>query len=303
SEDSTEAGKGILSGSPYEDHFTASGHGFNPRFVLSYKPSGDALLYAQAARGFRIGGPGARIGPECAADARALGLPLGATPFAPDHLWNYELGAKSTWQENRLLLNASVYYIDWSNIQSNLRLNCGTLVYFNAGAARSRGAELEITAKPLSTLQVMGSLSYSDAKITNLQGAQATAIGAQEGDRLPYAPRLKASVSLQYRTPLSPASDGFAAFTFTHVGDRKSTFESSPLVLDLPAYNTGAVRVGMLRDKWELAVFADNLWNERAVLNAGLYTFHLASILSGGEVTQTAPLRPRTIGLTLRRAL
>lgn len=74
----------------------------SPRVVLDYKPVPDAMFYASYAHGYQAGGynalqPGAKYNPET--------------------VRNYELGVKSEWLEHRLLLDASVYYYLYSNLQ------------------------------------------------------------------------------------------------------------------------------------------------------------------------------------------
>jgi iron complex outermembrane receptor protein len=75
----------------------------SPRVVLDYKPQADTMYYLSVARGYEAGGfnalePGAKYDPET--------------------VRNYELGVKSELFEHRLLLNASVYYFLYSNLQS-----------------------------------------------------------------------------------------------------------------------------------------------------------------------------------------
>ncbi|HEY1312744.1 MAG TPA: TonB-dependent receptor [Steroidobacteraceae bacterium] len=75
----------------------------SPRFVLDYKPLADVMLYASVARGYEAGGYNA--------------LEPGAK-YDPETVRNYELGVKSELFEHRLLLNSSVYYYLYSNLQS-----------------------------------------------------------------------------------------------------------------------------------------------------------------------------------------
>ncbi len=78
-----------------------------PRFALSYALSDEARVYAQAAKGFRTGGPNLTA-------STLFGIP---STYEPDSLWNYELGLKSHWLDRRLVFNAAVYYIDWQDLQ------------------------------------------------------------------------------------------------------------------------------------------------------------------------------------------
>jgi iron complex outermembrane recepter protein len=75
----------------------------SPRVVLDYKPVSDVMVYVSAARGYEAGGYNA--------------LQPGAK-YDPETVRNYEFGIKSELLDRRLLLNASVYYYVYSNLQS-----------------------------------------------------------------------------------------------------------------------------------------------------------------------------------------
>src|SRR3546814_3829598 len=88
--------------------------------------------------------------------------------FKPDTLWNYEIGTKVALLDNRLNINATAFYIDWSKIQLQVRTASGLPYTANAGTARSKGAELEIVARPASAFELGTSLAYTDAKLKSV---------------------------------------------------------------------------------------------------------------------------------------
>jgi hypothetical protein len=49
--------------------------------------------------------------------------------------------------DGRLILNADVYDIEYKNLQVATSLNCGFVITQNAGSARSKGVELDATAR------------------------------------------------------------------------------------------------------------------------------------------------------------
>jgi outer membrane receptor protein involved in Fe transport len=71
-----------------------------------------------------------------------------------DSLWNYELGTKTSWLDRRLTVNAAGFYIKWNNIQQEILLSCGFQYVANAGAAVSKGGELEVHARPTEPLEM-----------------------------------------------------------------------------------------------------------------------------------------------------
>ena len=93
---------------------------------------------------------------------KALGHEPIPPASSPDSLWNYEIGEKSTFLDGRLLVNASAYYIDWSNIQLNeITVPSGINFIGNAGIAHIKGFELEVQARPTREWSFGGSLSVT----------------------------------------------------------------------------------------------------------------------------------------------
>src|SRR5690606_37555177 len=77
------------------------------KFNLAWQLSETVMVYADASEGFRRGGT------NIANSFR----PFVPEAYDPDSLWSYELGMNSEWMDRRLLLNASVYHIDWTDAQ------------------------------------------------------------------------------------------------------------------------------------------------------------------------------------------
>ena len=121
------------------------------------------MVYALASKGFR---PRWRRTDRAAGDSRhGERLRRGAEPgesqhhardtrsFKSDSLWNYELGAKTAWLDHRVTLNAAAFDIRWKNIQQQILLPCGFQFISNAGAAESKGGELELRARATESLE------------------------------------------------------------------------------------------------------------------------------------------------------
>ena len=109
-------------------------------------------------------------------------------------MWSYELGSKNSWIDRRLLVDASVYYIKWNNIQQNVNLQCGFQFTENLGVAQSRGFDLQAQFKVNDALMVGATYGYTDAYYT--QTVYATPVAAetpgalsivQDGNHLPTA--------------------------------------------------------------------------------------------------------------------
>jgi iron complex outermembrane recepter protein len=215
--------------------------GTSPRFILSYKPTDDAQLYAQAARGFRLGGINDPINlPLCSPTDRVV---FGNNPNWKDETnWDYELGAKTQWLDKRVTFNVDVFYSDIKDLQATTTAGtCSSRVVFNVPTARSAGVEMELFAKPSVNWDFGVSASYIDAKLTSSvtstipppagspAGTPATVVvvgGLADGNRLPTAPKTQAAAFLGYTLPLASQRDFFANFTVQYVGSSFSQFEN-----------------------------------------------------------------------------
>ena len=120
---------------------------FTPRLTAEYRLSDDSLLYASAAKGVKAGGfNGFIAGPVTL-------LPSEQT-FSEEENWTYEIGSKNVLLDGRLILNAALYTVDWSQMQitslpSNFDTNNITLgtvaptIFLNVGDVSSWGIEVD----------------------------------------------------------------------------------------------------------------------------------------------------------------
>ncbi len=110
----------------------------------------DNLFYASAAKGYRPGGINGELSSLCGPNLASIGLSAGPGIYASDSLWSYELGAKNSFLDGRMQVNASAFVIDWNNIQQAVYLpGCGQNFVENLGKVRSVGGELEVQMRPV----------------------------------------------------------------------------------------------------------------------------------------------------------
>ena len=264
----------------------ASEDGISPKFRLAYQQD-DWLVYATASRGFREGGPtGEGVPPDPVTGAAA------PTQFDSDSLWNYELGVKTAWADDRLVLNGAIFHIDWNDIQTTSIRSDGHTFTVNAGAARSRGVETELRALPADGLELSLTAAYVDSKLTEDQLPPGDGVA---GDRIPGVPDWSFSAGVHYIRPISTQVDGFLNLTYRHVGDSFNGFGTSTGISGSgadrqAAYDLVNVRLGLHSESWEAVLYAENIGDERAVL------FFNRII---GDV-RINTVRPRTVGIGLK---
>lgn len=162
----------------------------------SYKFSDAALVYATVSTGFRGGGLNQQSEPF---------EPIPAA-YDPDSLTNYELGAKGILFGGRFEYQFDVYLIDWQNIQVQETTADGAFPYVgNAGTARVKGTEFELTSRPFEYFTVSLAGSYQDAYLT--EGATPEMKAANPtlgltGEEIPNVPKLQFNLGLDYTQPI-----------------------------------------------------------------------------------------------------
>jgi len=302
-----------------------SSHGFSPRAIVSFKVDEDMQFNVQAARGFRLGGINDPINiPLCSQqDIAVFG---GQKNWKDEHNWNYEVGAKMRFLQQRLTLNVSAFYDDIKDLQATTTAGtCSSRIVFNVPKARSEGIEAELFARPTSNWDFGISATYVNAKLkssvvsTLPDGTQVVVGGLQSGNRLPTAPEFQAVGILGYTLPVSSDRDFFATATVQYIGSSFSQFENEedgfgsiggpspnaarlipyggPLTTtqisfnaELPSYSLGNVRFGMRNDRWEAAFYVNNVWDKTARLALDYERGRSARV---GYITN----QPRTFGL------
>ncbi len=154
----------------------------SPRLAIDYQlVSGgdDAMIYASLAKGFRSGSFDGR--------ARNIGFALERqSAIAPETVWTYEAGIKSSWFGRLLRLNANYFRSDYTDIAfSASRVTAGPPEIFrrNVGDARIQGLEVEWAAQPLPGVVVGGWIATLTDRFTRLTSSPGcTAFVADERD-------------------------------------------------------------------------------------------------------------------------
>jgi iron complex outermembrane receptor protein len=264
--------------------------GLAPRLILTYKVSESTNLNAQVARGFRLGGVNDPLNvPLCTAeDLVTFG---GRETWKDETVWNYEVGSKSRILGNRGNLNVAAFYMDVSDLQATVTAgSCSSRLIFNVPEARTRGFEAEFALAPTRSFDFAVSASYNDSELGSTV-PPVSATGIEEGRRLPTVPEFQLAAAATYQREMGQDLLGYVTGTFQHVGSRytqvadpdlgtldllsfgantigapltATTFTYDPL---LPSYDIVNLRVGVRRERWDVALYANNLTDERALLS------------------------------------
>lgn len=277
---------------------STSESGVNPKVQIDYRITPDHMVYATAAKGFRPGGlvpsvPGG-IGGACEQSLRDINPNLtleDARKFKSDSLWNYELGTKTAWLDNRLTLNAAAFFIKWKDIQQQILLSCGFQFRANAGSAESKGGEIELRARATEHLDLSLGAGYQDAKIT-----QASAASPQQvGSPVYQVPDWTGNASATYTVALGESWKMVSGIDWSYVGKSYSGNNDPFKPRMREAYNLLNARVAFNRGPYEVALVGKNLTDE------------IANLGDSRSIAAETPGRPRifinqprTIGVEFR---
>ena len=249
----------------------------NPRFNLSYAFTPDSMLFVNVAKGFRSGG----------FNATSAGLGVVTIPptYDSDEIWTYELGTKHQLFGNRLILDASVYRSEWSKVQSYSFVPGSTLAFAsNAGHVQGWGVDLSAIARPTATFTLTATYGWNDLKFDK------ATVDKAKGDPIDGAVRESWSASADFRPPLTDRITGVVRVDYQHAGKAQLTFRtfSVPPVVPRPGRDLVNLRVGAAVGTVEVALFANNLFDENAPNIVGPF----------GVLVENLEQRPRVIGIS-----
>lgn len=257
-----------------------------PTLNARYRFNDDVMGYATVSSGFKSGGYNDALG-----DADGIA-------FGPETLWNYELGLKSDLFDRRVTANIALFYMDWKEIQitqDDPRTPLYDPVISNAGAAHSKGIELEVNARPVQPLWIGFNASLQQAEFD--EGTIPARPPAQpiRLNKVPQTPRYTASLFAEYTVPLTGLGD---LSVMGEVVARGTSYLTLDNQADgrVGAHRLVNARITLAADSgWRLALWGKNLTDTD-------YHTRLFDLYNTDEVGQKLVMLgdPRTYGIELR---
>ena len=271
---------------------------WTPSVNLHWQPAKDVYVYGLVSKGYKSGGWNGENATN-PGEARLA--------YDPEYAWNYELGTKTTWLDNRLRFNVTGFWTEYKDLQTqqfvifdpNLPADN---VISNAGKARVKGIELETALAPVDGVTLFTNYTYMDAKITGdlisteLQYDPSCFCSVPvptnlKGNRLRRSPKNSFSVGGDVTVPVSSRINAFVRADYNWTDDFFFDNENSPRTRQKSVgVLNGSIGIATEDDKWELRLWAKNLTNE-------LYESGKSDVIGSVLVSYNPP---RTYGVTLR---
>lgn len=276
---STQVGFSTYPGAPIVTPSSTSESGFTPKLSLAYTASPELMVYALASEGFRFGTPNTP-------GLSAFAIPAGSKS---DSLRNYELGLRSSWDGGRLLFDATLFYIDWTDIQLRLQTPDFFNYATNGGKAHSAGLEVSARWKPAQGLEWQTAVTWQQARLD--EDLAVLYYGtAPKGSQLPGSADWTVSnlVSYRFAGPWEPTLTLAHQYVSGGLSDLNSAV---PGVTPNRQgnYSQFDARLRLRFGNTDMTVFGTNLADKRGVTRT----------VSEANGVGEGILRPRTLGVTL----
>lgn len=256
---------------------------FTPKLTLQWTPSDTSLLYLSYAQGRKPSGISTLVGGGL--------FNIDNQRFDQEKVEVYELGAKNTFFDNRLTINGTLFFQDFTDKQASVQVivedEMGNSQVasrpINASSAEVWGLELDVAALLTDYLTMTLSYTYLDAEYSDFKtnsGSAATIAAAgncdpsslvddmgnvldlvcdldYSGNSLEYAPENAFVGGLSYRRPVEEGVNLLLEGDLIYQDER---FQNVANNINLAAYTLVNLRAGFTSDSWDVIAYVDNVF-------------------------------------------
>ncbi|ACG78434.1 TonB-dependent receptor [Phenylobacterium zucineum HLK1] len=276
---------------------------------LAYRWNDDIMTYASYSRGYKAGG--FNLDREQLITLTPAGTPNFTadpdTSFGGEFVDSYELGAKTSWLDNSLLLNAAVFYQKFEDFQLNTFVGTAFVVE-TLPKVTSRGVDVDfIYLPPIDGLTFQGGVTYAETEIGDFTAADLinptrfTSLRRLPGAQLSFAPRWSASLAGSYErdvfSGLKLRANLSGKFTsrYNTGSDLHPVKEQDSMVLV-----NGRIGIGAQDESWTVELWANNLFDKEYVQVGFNGPYQVDEAVDAISVYDAFLGAPRTVGATLR---
>jgi iron complex outermembrane receptor protein len=237
--------------------------------TADYAINDSSNIYARVATGFRAQSIQGR-------DVAFLEYP---TVADPETIISYELGYKADLVDDRLRLNASVFYYNVNDMQLSIiggATNSNQVI--NADKGTATGFELDLQWLINDSFMATFGAAYNDTEIKD-EGLSVVPCGSTlceawqrrdengqvsiDGNPFPRTPKTNYSLTLRYGTPVGDDGEFFVFTDWVYYGKIQMALYYTP-EFETNNQFEGGLKVGYrnTRNNWEVALFGRNITDE-----------------------------------------
>ncbi len=257
-------GVGGFGGNVLEDDFAA----FTPRITLEYDLTDENMLFGSIARGIKSGGFNG-----------TATLPQNLS-YEQDENWTYELGSRNILYGGRVQLNATLFYIKWSDLQISAQDDGNpnplpVSIIKNLGDVTSIGVEVDGAWSVNDNLTLFGTLYLGNAEYDDgtldLRWGRIPSVcddvvckisGDISGNQVERQSETQASLGVDWRAQLSGDLDYYVR---ADVGYQSKMYAEAVNLATVPARTISNASFGITRGQFDVRLWARNLFDEEYV--------------------------------------
>lgn len=233
-----------------------------PRLNLKYTLSDDHMLFAGVSRSFVPGG------------YNVIYMSDNSMFYDAQKAWNFEVGAKTQWLDNKLVINPTIFYSKLEDLQQNI-YDPSTNGFFaeNAAGATTYGIELDAMYRILPTLTAEFNAGYTHARYDDYINDS----NDYSGNHIARTPDFTSFLALQYRNDFGIFARGEVHYT----GKMYWNETNEDLVngnATSPSFGTVTkgyrdpvatcnLRLGYEREDFDFYVYGNNIFGTRYIAN------------------------------------
>lgn len=250
------------------------------RVGLQYQVEPRSMVYATIARGYK--GPGF--------NQTSIANATTSQYVGPEIPTSYEIGAKTTLLDGRLLFNVAAFHTTFEDYQAQTLDRSVTPAVFrtiNAGSVETKGVETDFIARLGDDWTLIGAVNWTDARYgdfepiscfpgqTEAQGCVVVSPGLPplvaptraydaSGQPLPGVSKWKGNLALRYERPLTAGLTFDAMADWSWRTDTNASANQDPATV-VEGYGVVGFNMGVGADdgRWRLSLWGRNLGDER----------------------------------------
>ena len=238
----------------------------SPKISFKYQQNQNDMYYATISKGFRTGG------------FSHHSLHGYSREYKKETLWNYEIGAKNSFFDNRVIVNSSIFYMNIDDKQARIYPIAGVNQFYvdNAAKATSKGFETSFNAMLTDNLKLFGSYGYTNSTFDEYNNGRVD----YSGKKTAFAPEYNYNIGIQYR-----GEQGY--FAKADLNGYGKTYFDNANKYNRDPYNLVNAKIGYEAENYDIYLYGKNIFNKE---------HNTVGAWGGGGVLYS---KPREIGVQL----